>query len=116
MWLSDSFGLPEGAPHRDNAIAWLKVAGSKAGQDAFNPKKGSIPARTDADKSLYDEYLKYSIDRFASDKLAPSVVHGAAANETYMSEYGNLLNVFSADQDQDALNQGLTDSADQLEP
>jgi glucose/mannose transport system substrate-binding protein len=115
MWLSDSFGLPKGAPHRENAIAWLKVAGSKAGQDAFNPKKGSIPARTDADRGLYDAYLQYSIDSFASDQLAPSVVHGAAANEAFMSAYGNALNVFGADLDVDTLVQSLQDASADLQ-
>ena len=115
MWLSDSFGLPKGAPNRDSAIAWLKVCGSKAGQDAFNPKKGSIPARTDADLSLYDTYLKYSIEHFASDKLAPSVVHGAAANEAFMSAYGNALNVFGADLNVDTLVQSLQDASADLQ-
>jgi glucose/mannose transport system substrate-binding protein len=111
MWLSDSFGLPQGAPNRDAALAWLRVCGSQAGQDAFNPKKGSIPARTDADRSLYDGYLQYSIDSFAADTLAPSVVHGAAANEAYMSSYGNALNVFAADLDAETLVQSLRDAA-----
>ncbi len=114
MWLSDSFGLPKGAPHRDNAIAWLKVVGSKEGQDAFNPKKGSIPARTDPDRSLYDEYLQWSIDQFAENKLAPSIVHGAAANESYMTAYNNALNVFSADLDVEALAQSLSDAVADL--
>lgn len=114
LWLSDSFGLPVGAPHRNNAIEWLKVCGSREGQDAFNPKKGSIPARTDADKSKYDEYLRYSIDRFAQDKLAPSVVHGAAANEAYMTAYNNALNVFSASRDKDQLKGMLIEAAKEL--
>lgn len=115
MWLSDSFGLPRGAPHRDNAIAWLKVVGSKEGQDAFNPKKGSIPARTDADKSLYDVYLQWSIDQFASNTLAPSVVHGAAANEAFMAAYNNALNVFAGDLDVETLAQSLQDAAIELQ-
>jgi len=45
--LADSFGLPKNTVDRDNAIAWLKICGSLAGQDAFNPLKGSIPARLD---------------------------------------------------------------------
>ena len=49
--LSDSFGLPKNVKNREAAIAWLKIVGSKEGQDAFNPPKGSIPARTDADLS-----------------------------------------------------------------
>ncbi len=114
LWLSDSFGLPKGAPHRTNAIEWLKVCGSREGQDAFNPKKGSIPARTDPDKSKYDEYLQYSIERFAQDALAPSVVHGAAANEAYMTDYGNALNVFSASRDKNQLKAMLIEAAGEL--
>lgn len=70
MWLSDSFTLPKGAPNRDGAIAWLKVAASKEGQDAFNPLKGSIPARKDADQSLYKDYLSWDLEQWANDKLA----------------------------------------------
>ncbi len=114
MWLSDSFGLPNGAPNREAALEWLRVCGSKEGQDAFNPKKGSIPARTDADKSLYDVYLQSSIDAFASDTLAPSVVHGAAANEAFMTAYGNALNVFSSDLDVEQLGTALTEAVVEL--
>ncbi|HEU4324068.1 MAG TPA: extracellular solute-binding protein [Roseiflexaceae bacterium] len=114
MWLSDSFGLAKNAPNPEQARAWLAVCGSREGQDAFNPAKGSIPARTDADKSLYDEYLQFSIERFGADTLAPSIVHGAAANEAYMTSYGNALNVFASDLDVDTLMQSLQDAASDL--
>ena len=114
MWLSDSFGLAKGAPNPDQAKAWLMVCGSKEGQDAFNPAKGSIPARTDADKSLYDVYLKYSIDSFGANKLAPSIVHGAAAPEPYMVAYGNALEVFSSDLDVKTVKQALTDAGKEI--
>ena len=55
QFLSDSFVLAVGAPNPTQATAWLKVAGSKEGQEAFNPIKGSICARTDCDKSLFGE-------------------------------------------------------------
>ncbi len=45
--LSDSFGLPKNAPNRENVIKWLTLCASQEGQDAFNPIKGSIPARID---------------------------------------------------------------------
>jgi glucose/mannose transport system substrate-binding protein len=114
MWLSDSFGLAKGAPNPEQALAWLAVCGSKEGQDAFNPAKGSIPARTDADRSLYDVYLQYSIDAFGTDTLAPSIVHGAAAPEAYMLSYGNALNVFSADLDAQTLATALTDASAEI--
>ncbi len=110
MWLSDSFGLAKGAPHPDAARAWLAVAGSKEGQDAFNPKKGSIPARTDADKSLYDEYLQWSIEQFASNKLAPSAAHGAATTNAYQEAFHNALEVFSSNLDVEDLMGTLEDA------
>jgi glucose/mannose transport system substrate-binding protein len=114
LWLSDSFGLAKGAPHPDAATAWLKVCGSKEGQDAFNPKKGSIPARTDADKSKYDEYLQWSIDQFGKDKLAPSAVHGAATTHTYPTAFHNAMEVFSATPDDTALASALTEAVPDL--
>jgi glucose/mannose transport system substrate-binding protein len=114
MWLSDSFGLARGAPHQEEALAWLKVLGSKDGQDAFNPKKGSIPARTDADKRLYDEYLQWSIDQFAADKLTPSATHGAATTNAYQADWHNALETFSRNLDGKALLQTLKDAVPDL--
>jgi putative multiple sugar transport system substrate-binding protein len=48
-FLSDSFVMPASAKNPDQTTAWLTVAASKAGQEAFNPLKGSICARTDCD-------------------------------------------------------------------
>ena len=47
MMLSDTFGLPKGAPHPENVRAWLSFLGSAEAQDIFNPLKGSLPANTD---------------------------------------------------------------------
>jgi glucose/mannose transport system substrate-binding protein len=102
IMLSDSFGLPDGAPNRDGAIAWLTVCGSKAGQDAFNPIKGSIPARTDGDRSLYDAYLQSAMDDFASNEIAPSLAHGAAASEGWVTAFGDAMTLFVADLDVEA--------------
>ena len=60
-WLSDSFTLPKGAPHRDAAVKWLAFLGSRLAQDTFNPVKGSIPARQDANRKLYGPYLKWAL-------------------------------------------------------
>jgi len=91
MVLSDSFGLPKNAPHRDNAVAFLRVIGSKEGQDAFNPIKGSIPARTDGDRTKYDEYLNSAMDAFASLESTPSIQHGAAASQAFLTDYDIAL-------------------------
>jgi glucose/mannose transport system substrate-binding protein len=114
IMLSDSFGLPKGAPDRDNAIAWLTVCGSKEGQDAFNPLKGSIPARTDGDRSLYDAYLQSAMDDFASNEIAPSLAHGAAASEGWVTAFNDAMTLFVADLDvgaaQGAMSQACTDA------
>ncbi|MBI4758533.1 MAG: extracellular solute-binding protein [Chloroflexi bacterium] len=112
--LSDSFGLPKGAKNRDNVIAWLKVLGSKEGQDAFNPKKGSIPARIDPDKNLYNDYLKSAMADWAKDAIVPSPIHGAAASEGWATAYKDTIAVFVAKQDvaatQKALQQACVDA------
>lgn len=107
IWISDGFVLATGAKNREAGLAWMRVVGSREGQDAFNPIKGSIPARLDADKSLYDEYLKWSIDRFASNILVPSIVHGSIGTEDYLVAYGDALATFSKDLDSEKLLQSL---------
>lgn len=97
--LSDSFGLPVGAPHRDNAIAFLKICGSQAGQDAFNPIKGSIAARTDADPSVYDEYQLEAMEAFKSNTLVPSIQHGAAAKQSFVLDYDIAINLLATARD-----------------
>jgi glucose/mannose transport system substrate-binding protein len=107
QFLSDSFVLAVGAPDRDCAIAWLKVAGSKDGQDAFNPVKGSIPARSDGDKALYDEYLQSAMADWASNKVVGSLTHGVVANDSWKSEIDTALGLFLADRNVDTFQAAL---------
>jgi len=93
--LSDTFALPKGAKHRDNAIEWLKLSGSIEGQDAFNPLKGSIPANINAGKAEgYNEYLKSTMMDWTSHTIVPSVVHGAAAKDGWAQSYTDAINSF----------------------
>ena len=97
--LSDSFGLPKNAPHRDNALNFLRICASKDGQDAFNPIKGSIAARTDADKSKYDEYQLSAMDDFKANTLVPSIQHGAAAKQSFVLDYDLAINLLATKRD-----------------
>jgi glucose/mannose transport system substrate-binding protein len=112
--LSDSFALPKGVKNQTNAMSWLKVCGSKAGQEAFNPKKGSIAARTDADPSLFNAYLQSAMKDWTSNAIVPSVVHGAAATEKWATVYKDIINTFATKGDvaatQKALVQAATDN------
>jgi len=75
VFTTDTFGLPKGARNRSGAIKLLDVFASAQGQDAFNVLKGSIPARNDADQSLFDPISQAAIDDFrrAADSSADLV-------------------------------------------
>lgn len=94
--LSDTFGLPKGAKDRDNALKWLGLAGSKEGQEAFNPKKGSICARTDCNAQLFDTYLQSAMKDWTANKIVPSLAHGAAAKEGWLTNITDLMVSFVA--------------------
>ncbi|MEN8904464.1 MAG: extracellular solute-binding protein [Clostridiales bacterium] len=94
LMLSDSFAIPKDCKNKDNALKWLKLCGSTEGQDAFNPLKGSIPARIDAGNGDYDEYLKSTMNDWSSDKISPSMAHGAAALEGWVTEFTDIVGGF----------------------
>ena len=92
--VTDTFGLPKGVPNPENSKKWLKTIASKKGQDIFNPIKGSIPARLDGDRSKYDPYLTDTMNDFANDTLTPSIVHGSAAPEGFITAMNDTINAF----------------------
>ncbi len=93
-WLSDSFTLPKGAPHRAAAVEWLTFLGSRVAQDTFNPVKGSIPARKDANARLYGPYLKSALKDWKSDALAGSLTHGVVASNAWNADIDTALGLF----------------------
>jgi glucose/mannose transport system substrate-binding protein len=93
-WLSDSFTLPKGAPHRAQAIQWLAFLGSKLAQDTFNPVKGSIPARKDANPKLYGPYLKTALKDWKADALAGSYWHGVVSPAAWTADIDKALGLF----------------------
>jgi glucose/mannose transport system substrate-binding protein len=109
--LSDSFGLPKGVKNRDAAINWLKVCGSKHGQEGFNFYKGSIPARTDADFSQFTPYHRDAAKDWTSNQLVPSIVHGAAAKDSFNVDYQTAINVLATKKDVASAQGALVKSA-----
>jgi glucose/mannose transport system substrate-binding protein len=95
--LSDTFGLPKDAPNAVAVNCWLKLVGSKAGQEAFNPLKGSICARTDCDPSLFDPYLQSAMSDWKTDTIVPSLAHGAAASQGWVQEASDAVTAFVTD-------------------
>jgi glucose/mannose transport system substrate-binding protein len=97
MWLSDTFGLPVGAPNREATIAWLRLLGSVEGQNTFNPLKGSIPARLDAVANAperYNSYLRYTAAVWANDRLVGSMMHGVVATERFMGDFNQVIDIY----------------------
>jgi glucose/mannose transport system substrate-binding protein len=111
-WLSDSFTLPKGAPHRTAAIQWLAFLGSKKAQDTFNPVKGSIPARQDANAKLYGPYLKWALKQWKSDKLVGSLTHGVVANNAWNTQIDSALGLFTQTHDAKAFQKALVQAHD----
>ena len=99
--VADGFTLAKGAPHKEAAMAWLKSIGSKEAQEAFNPLKGSIPARTDVDRSKFDGYHQWSMDSFSKDKLLASCVHGEAAPAAFQQALNDAVTAFVVDKNID---------------
>lgn len=97
MFLADSFVMPANAKHPDASAAWLTVAASRAGQEAFNPLKGSICARTDCDPSLFGEYSQAAARDWARDTLAGSLVHGVVANDSWRGNIDTALGNYLKD-------------------
>lgn len=108
--LSDTFGLPKGAPNPDAVTCWLRLVGSKEGQEAFNPLKGSVCARTDCDSSLFNPYLQSAITDWKSDTIVPSLAHGAAASQGWVTEIVDAATAFVTDKDVAAFQGRLADA------
>jgi len=114
MVISDTFGLPKGIKNREATIEWLKLLGSREGQDVFNPLKGSIPARVDADTSKYDDYSKAAMQDFKTKALTPSIAHGSAASPGFVDKMNQVINVFVTKGDVDEAIKGLVEASAEL--
>ncbi|MGI5244517.1 ABC transporter substrate-binding protein [Dactylosporangium sp. CA-139066] len=98
-FLSDSFTLPKGAPHPGAARKWLIECGSVGGQDAFNPQKGSVPARTDTDRSKYTGYLAAALADWAdpATRVVGSLTHGVVVDTIWSTKIDTALASFVQD-------------------
>ncbi len=96
-WLADSFVLPVGNKNPQGTLDWLTVAASKEGQEAFNPLKGSICARTDCDPTLFSEYSQGAAKDWASNTIVGSLTHEVVGNSAWNSKIATALGLYLAD-------------------
>ncbi|MET8090517.1 ABC transporter substrate-binding protein [Micromonospora sp. NPDC005220] len=114
QWLADSFVLPKGAKNAGGTECWLKTVGSAEGQKAFNTKKGSIPARTDAVPADYPKYQQSAMADWKSATQVPSCAHGAACSQGWQGAANSALGAFSTKQDVASLQKALASAAGQF--
>ena len=110
----DAFGLPRGVTGRSATIQFLKLLGSVDGQNAFNPEKGSIPARLDAPMTGYDPIAQRSKADFGRDALVLSAAHGSAIPELFADALEQALVRFGERPDIDATSRRLERLAQSL--
>jgi glucose/mannose transport system substrate-binding protein len=96
VFLSDSFVLPVGNKNAQGTMDWLTVASSKAGQEAFNPLKGSICSRTDCNQSLFSEYSQNAAKDWASNTVVGSLTHEVVSNPAWKTQIDTDLKLFLA--------------------
>lgn len=109
--ITDTFGLPKGVDNREDVETFLTFLGSTEAQDVFNPLKGGIPARVDADEDKYDEYGQDAMEAFKESRLTPSLAHGSAASEGFLTEANQATNVFVTQRDVDNFIESLENAA-----
>jgi glucose/mannose transport system substrate-binding protein len=97
--VTDSFAQPREAANPENAQLWLATLASVEAQDAFNPLKGSIPARVDADRTKYDAYSTAAMDDFATDELVPSQANGPATIPAFDQPLTDAISLFVTSRD-----------------
>jgi glucose/mannose transport system substrate-binding protein len=109
--LADTFGLPKGAKDKPQVLNWLRMIGTAEAQDAFNPVKGAIPANLNAGNAPYDTYLQSAMADWRSNTIVPSLAHGAAASDGWLTSISDSVTVFVTRQDVAATQQALVQSA-----
>lgn len=112
--ITDTFGLPKGIENPDDVKEFLKFLGSVEAQDVFNPLKGSIPARVDADPEKYDQYGKDTIEDFKESRLVPSLAHGSAAAAGFVTKANQAVNIFVTQGDVDNFIKALKNASAEM--
>jgi glucose/mannose transport system substrate-binding protein len=109
--VADGFVMANGAPNPEANANWLRTIGSKEAQEAFNPLKGSICARTDCDRAKFGPYHNWSMDSFANDALVPTLVHGSAAPADFQQAFNDAVTSFVVDRNVKAFSNALVQGA-----
>jgi glucose/mannose transport system substrate-binding protein len=114
QWLADSFTLTTGAANPAGAECWLQTVASPEGQQAFNARKGSVPARTDAPTTGFTDYQLKTVEDWKSGTPVPSCAHGSACTQPWQNAANAALGAFSTSGDAASLQAALAAAAKQF--
>ncbi|UPV74093.1 extracellular solute-binding protein [Halorussus limi] len=94
----DSFPFPKNNPSPKATEKFLQYCGSVDAQERFNPKKGSIPPRTDVPKDEFGPFLQRQMDDFKNSKAqVPSITHGLAVAPEPLTGMKDATATFTSD-------------------
>ncbi|MFC7096090.1 ABC transporter substrate-binding protein [Halobaculum marinum] len=108
----DSFLYPSNNPSPEGTRTWLEFVGGPEAQIAFNQYKGSIPTRTDVDKSEFGPYLQETMDDFAAaEQRPPNIQHGLGISAEQRSQLNDVIaSEFSGPYNVEAAADGIVDA------
>ncbi|GAA0251919.1 ABC transporter substrate-binding protein [Haladaptatus pallidirubidus] len=93
----DSFPFPTNNPTEETTKKFLRYVGSVDAQERFNPKKGSIPPRTDVSKDKFGPFLSRQMDQFQNSKSQPpSIAHGLATSPETLTALDDAATSFNS--------------------
>jgi len=101
--VNDSMGMPKDFTDKEAAKKLIEYFGSVEGQKTFNKLKGSIPARTDVDVSDYSVYSQSAAQDFKESRIVLSLAGGSATPAAFINKFDEAVNMFTYQQDADAL-------------
>ena len=109
----DSFPFPTNNPTPDATTKFLRYVGTVDAQERFNPKKGSIPPRTDVPDDRFGPFLtRQKKDFKESDAQPPSITHGLAVAPETLSNLKGATKTFTTDWNVDAAYTGFVRAFD----
>lgn len=102
-YVGDGFSIPaKNIPNAAAAKIWLETIMDPKVQTAFAAKKGSIPARTDADVSSLSEYQQSAVASFKTAAIVSSLAHGQVTTAEFAQTYSDAVSTFNGDGSIDA--------------
>ena len=113
VFVVDAFGLPKGVAHRQAAVNFLNLLATPEVEDAFSPLKGSIPPRTDTNRSAYTPIAQTTIEDFAKDTLSPAT-NTIVKNAEFVNGLNDAMRQFAFDRNVDTVMNFLKNRYDQL--